>query len=38
VDLPRPRPLALRDTPDFIRYSAQIRETFEGLGEFRKFA
>jgi NitT/TauT family transport system ATP-binding protein len=38
VNLPRPRPLALRDTPDFIRYSAQIRETFEGLGEFRKFA
>lgn len=38
VNLPRPRPLAMRDTPDFIRYSARIRETFEGLGEVSKSA
>jgi NitT/TauT family transport system ATP-binding protein len=36
IDLPRPRPLRLRDTQDFSAYTARIRETFEGLGELRK--
>jgi NitT/TauT family transport system ATP-binding protein len=36
VDLPRPRRLAMRETPDFGRYAARIRETFERLGVFRE--
>lgn len=36
VRLPRPRPLAVRDTPDFSAYTGRIREMFESLGEFRK--
>ncbi len=38
VDLPRPRPLAVRDTPAFSAYTARIREVFEGLGEIRDSA
>ena len=36
IDLPRPRPLALRETPAFAAYAGRIRETFEALGEFRR--
>lgn len=36
VTLPRPRLLAVRDTPAFAAYTARIRELFEGLGEFRR--
>ena len=32
IDLPRPRSLATRDTPEFIRYSAHVRSIFERLG------
>jgi NitT/TauT family transport system ATP-binding protein len=32
VDLPRPRDLSIRETPEFIRYVASIRATFETLG------
>lgn len=32
VDLPRPRHLSLRDTPEFINYSRQIREIFQAQG------
>ena len=34
IDLPRPRTLATRETPGFIRYSAQIRSIFERMGAF----
>jgi NitT/TauT family transport system ATP-binding protein len=32
VDLPRPRGLAVRETPEFGRYVARIRHVFEGFG------
>jgi NitT/TauT family transport system ATP-binding protein len=32
VDLPRPRELSIRESPDFSRYVASIRATFETLG------
>jgi NitT/TauT family transport system ATP-binding protein len=32
VDLPRPRSLAVRETPEFGRYVAHIRHLFAGLG------
>ncbi|HMO30926.1 ABC transporter ATP-binding protein [Enterovirga sp.] len=32
IDLPRPRHLALRETPEFGRYVAHIRHLFAGLG------
>jgi NitT/TauT family transport system ATP-binding protein len=35
VDLPRPRALAIRETPEFIRYVAHIRGIFEDLGMLR---
>jgi len=35
IDLPRPRELALRDTPEFARHTRQVRETFEAVGAFR---
>jgi NitT/TauT family transport system ATP-binding protein len=35
VDLPRPRQLAVRETPAFSRYVARIRQIFEGLGLLR---
>jgi NitT/TauT family transport system ATP-binding protein len=38
VDLPRPRPLAMRDTPQFTARTGRIRALFETLGEFRKSA
>lgn len=36
VDLPRPRRLAMRETPEFGRYAGRIRATFERLGVFRE--
>jgi NitT/TauT family transport system ATP-binding protein len=35
VDLPRPRPLSVRETPEFTRHLAHIRELFEGFGILR---
>jgi NitT/TauT family transport system ATP-binding protein len=35
VDLPRPRALAVRETPEFSRYVARIRQIFEGFGMLR---
>ena len=35
IDLPRPRVLALRDTPAFTRYTAQVRELFTRHGILR---
>ncbi|HXP74088.1 MAG TPA: ABC transporter ATP-binding protein [Stellaceae bacterium] len=35
IDLPRPRPLAIRETPEFSRYVARIRQIFEGFGMLR---
>jgi NitT/TauT family transport system ATP-binding protein len=35
VDLPRPRDLAIRETPEFSRYVARIRQIFEGFGLLR---
>ncbi|CDX33789.1 taurine transporter subunit; ATP-binding component of ABC superfamily [Mesorhizobium sp. SOD10] len=32
IDLPRPRPLSLRETPAFGRYSSHIRQVFMQLG------
>jgi len=32
IDLPRPRPLAIRDTPDFIHYTAHLRQTMTRTG------
>ena len=35
VDLPRPRPLAIRETPEFGKYVARIRQIFESFGMLR---
>jgi NitT/TauT family transport system ATP-binding protein len=35
IDLPRPRDLAMRETPAFGRYTGQIREIFQNLGVMR---
>ena len=35
VELPRPRPLAIRETPDFSGYVARIRRLFEDMGMLR---
>ena len=32
IDLPRPRPLAVRESPEFSRYVARIRTLFEDMG------
>ena len=32
IDLPRPRPLSVRETPEFGRYTAHIRSLFEEMG------
>jgi NitT/TauT family transport system permease protein len=32
IDLPRPRPLAIRETPEFGIHVARIRHLFEGMG------
>jgi NitT/TauT family transport system ATP-binding protein len=36
VTLPRPRPLAVRDTPAFIEHTARIRQVFESVGEVKR--
>jgi NitT/TauT family transport system ATP-binding protein len=35
VDLPRPRPLAVRETREFAEYRGRVRRTFEELGILR---
>jgi NitT/TauT family transport system ATP-binding protein len=35
IDLPRPRPLSVRETPQFAEYGSLIRQTFERLGILR---
>ena len=32
IDLPRPRTLDMRETPEFGRYAKHIRQLFEELG------
>jgi NitT/TauT family transport system ATP-binding protein len=32
IDIPRPRPLSVRQTPEFGKYSSEIRELFASLG------
>ena len=34
IDLPRPRTLAMRDTMEFVHYSARVRSVFEKIGAF----
>jgi NitT/TauT family transport system ATP-binding protein len=34
IDLPRPRTLAMRETPQFTAYVGHLRKTFEGMGVF----
>ena len=36
IDLPRPRPLSIRETADFGKYTARIREIFAELGVFKE--
>ena len=36
IDLPRPRPLAVRETPEFARYTAAIHALFARLGIMRE--
>jgi NitT/TauT family transport system ATP-binding protein len=36
IDLPRPRPLAIRETPEFGRYAQEIRRVFSSLGVLRE--
>lgn len=36
IDLPRPRPLSIRETSDFGKYTARIREIFAELGVFKE--
>ncbi len=38
IDLPRPRRLAVRAMPEFLRHSTHIRELFEGMGLLREDA
>jgi NitT/TauT family transport system ATP-binding protein len=35
IDLPRPRPLSVRETPEFGRYTNEIRQVFSSLGILR---
>jgi NitT/TauT family transport system ATP-binding protein len=35
IDLPRPRHLAIRETPEFGRYANEIRQVFSSLGILR---
>lgn len=36
IDLPRPRTLAIRETPQFARYQKELRSTLEALGIMKK--
>lgn len=36
IDLPRPRPLAVRTTPEFNRYVAQLQTLFKQIGVFKE--
>jgi NitT/TauT family transport system ATP-binding protein len=36
IDLPRPRPLSIRESREFAEYGRQIRQTFESLGIVRR--
>jgi NitT/TauT family transport system ATP-binding protein len=36
IDLPRPRRLAMRETPEFNQYTRGLTEIFKGLGVFRE--
>ena len=36
IDLPRPRPLSIRETAEFGKYTARIREIFAKLGVFKE--
>jgi NitT/TauT family transport system ATP-binding protein len=36
IDLPRPRRLSMRETPEFNKYTRDLTEIFKGLGVFRE--
>jgi NitT/TauT family transport system ATP-binding protein len=36
IDLPRPRRLSMRETPEFNEYTRDLTEIFKGLGVFRE--
>lgn len=36
IDLPRPRPLSIRETPEFTAYAGRVRSIFEQLGIMRR--
>lgn len=36
IDLPRPRPLSIRETPEFAAYAGRVRSIFEHLGIMRR--
>lgn len=36
IDLPRPRRLAVRETPEFIRYTHRVTDVFKSLGVLRE--
>jgi NitT/TauT family transport system ATP-binding protein len=36
IDLPRPRSLDIRETPQFVQYTRHLRSTFESLGIMKK--
>jgi len=38
IDLPRPRSLAIRETPEFVRYGKELRSIFENLGIMKRSA
>jgi NitT/TauT family transport system ATP-binding protein len=38
IDLPRPRTLAIRETPPFVQYTRHLRSTFESLGIMKRSA
>ena len=38
IDLPRPRSLAIRETPEFVKYTRHLRSTFESLGIMKRSA
>jgi NitT/TauT family transport system ATP-binding protein len=35
IDLPRPRRLSMRETPEFLRYNQQVTSVFKALGVLR---
>jgi NitT/TauT family transport system ATP-binding protein len=36
IDLPRPRRLSMRETPEFMRYNQMVTDVFKSLGVLRE--